>query len=106
MTHFEFIQGLIPAVRHHGAAATLDRLVAEGHHATLASFYVWAVDRLVAAGLDDRQVMWHPLVDRNSPSAWYTPELLASEAARTGFVVADKALASEPQPHVVALAVR
>jgi hypothetical protein len=106
MTHVEFLQTLIPAVRQDGAVATLDRLVAAGHHATLASFYVWAVDRLVAAGLTDTQVLWHPLVDYRSPSAWYSDDVIDSDAARLGFVVADKALPSEPQPHIVAVTVR
>jgi hypothetical protein len=32
---------------------------------------VWAVDRLVAAGLDDFHVMWHPLTDARSIRSWW-----------------------------------
>ena len=95
------------AVAHLGsAAATLDQLIAAGHHHTRSSFFVWAVDRLVDAGLTDIQIIWHPLVDAQSPLAWYSEDVLSSEAARTGFVVADRALPSEPQPHVAAICVR
>jgi len=105
MTHATFISALIGSVRDHGAAAALDELATTrpsvggrqyGH--TTAVFYVWAVDRLLAAGLSDLGVLWHPLVDVRSIEAWYPADVLAGEAARVGFVPSPLALADEPQP--------
>jgi hypothetical protein len=106
MSHVEYLQTLIQAVRQDGAAAALDQQLAAGLHHTKSSYFVWAVDRLVDAGLSDIEIIWHPLVDAHSPLAWYSEDVLSSEAARTGFVVADRALPSEPQPHVAAVCVR
>jgi hypothetical protein len=82
MTHVELITSLTHRVRHAGAAVALDELRASrpaivgpsgtvGYHDTLAVFSVWAVDRLVAAGLDDVHVLWHPLTDVRSPLSWW-----------------------------------
>jgi hypothetical protein len=106
MTHFEFLQALIPAVRQLGPTAALEQLPAPRTHQTIATFFVWAVARLVDAGLSDSQILWHPLVDANSPKAWYSEELLASSVAVAGFVPSDKALPGEPQPLLPALANR
>jgi hypothetical protein len=105
MTHASFISALIGNVRDRGAAAALDELDATrpliagrpyGH--TTAAFYVWAVDRLIDAGLSDVGVLWHPLVDARSIEAWYPEEVLAGDAARAGFVPSPLALFGEPQP--------
>jgi hypothetical protein len=104
MTHFEFLQVLIPAVRQAGPVAALEQLPAPRTHQTIATFFVWAVARLVDAGLTDSQILWHPLVDANSPLAWYSEALLATPEAFSAFVPADKALDGEPQPTVLVLA--
>lgn len=105
MTQALFISALIGTVRDRGAAAALDELSTTrpsidgrpyGH--TAAVFYVWAVDRLIQAGLSDLGVLWHPLVDVRSIEAWYPVEVLAGEAAREGFVPSPLALTGEPQP--------
>ena len=81
MTHVELITSLTHRVRQVGAAVALDELRASrpaivspcgaaGPHDTLAVFYVWAVDRLVGAGLNDVSVLWHPLTDVRSPRSW------------------------------------
>lgn len=105
MTHTEFLRSLLGTVRSDGAAATLrqvraDRPAFHGgrYHDTRAVFYVWAVDRLVQAGLSDIGVIWHPLTDSRSVEAWWTPAVLGSAAAREQFVPSDLALDSEPQP--------
>lgn len=105
MTHATFLSALIGTVRDRGAAAALDELAATrpviagrpyGH--TAAVFYVWAVERLVAGGLSDLGVLWHPLVDARSIEAWYPVDTLTTDAARQGFVPSPLALAGEPQP--------
>jgi hypothetical protein len=118
MTHVEFITSLTLRVRHAGAAVALDELRASRpaitgpagiveYHDTLAVFYVWAVDRLVAAGLHDVGVLWHPLTDPRSPRSWWDDDTLASDAAREHFVPSTLARAGEPMPapaHVLAAA--
>ena len=106
------LHGLLASVRARGAAATLlaldterpaFHLLADGsavYHHTEASFIVWAIDRLVDAGLSDMGVLWHPLVQLESARAWWTDEVLASDAAIDGVVPSDKALAHEPQPRL------
>lgn len=107
MTHVEFITSLIRSVRTVGAAATLDELratrpaIVDGaYHETVAVFFVWAVDRLVQAGLSDFAIVLHPLTDRHSPLAWWEASTLAMPAAREWFVPSTLALPFEPQPHV------
>jgi aryl carrier-like protein len=112
MTHVELITSLTHRVRHAGAAVALDELrsarpaiaspsgVAR-YNDTLAVFYVWAVDRLVAAGLDDVRVMWHPLTDVRSPRSWWTDETLESDEAAARFVPSTLARAGEPAPQAI-----
>ncbi len=105
MTHSEFLCSILRSVRADGAAATLEQVRTERpafqrgrYHDTRAVFFVWAVDRLVGAGLSDAGVLWHPLTAEGSAGAWWTPETLASDAAHDGFVRSELALAHEPQP--------
>lgn len=105
MTHVEFLTSLIRSVRTVGAAATLDNLraarpaVVDGeYHDTVAVFFVWAVDRLVDAGLTDFAIVLHPLTDKHSPLAWWDEATLASTSARERFVPSTLALPFEPQP--------
>lgn len=109
MTHVEFITSLAHRVRHAGAAVALDEVRATrpaiispsgtvGYHDTLAVFYVWAVDRLVAAGLNDVRVVWHPLTDVRSPRSWWDDATLAGDAAIERFVPSTLAHAGEPMP--------
>lgn len=105
MTHSQFISSLLHSVRSVGAAATLDEVRASrprfdrGHyHDTRAVFFVWAVDRLVSADLSDMGVLWHPLVDEQSPLAWWAVGVLESVEAAERFVPSTEALPGEPQP--------
>jgi hypothetical protein len=43
-------------------------------------------------------VLWHPLTDDRSVEAWWSLDTLATDAAATGFVSSELALAHEPQP--------
>ncbi len=110
MTHTEFLSFLLRTVRAEGAASTLELVrttrpafhpigaEALAYHDTLAVFYVWAVDRLVAGGLSDFGVMWHPLLDARSPQVWWHAATLASPDAMAHFLPSDLARDGEPQP--------
>lgn len=113
MTHVDLLRTITALVRDAGPAAALDTLRrdrpsitvpglrsadAAGYHDTLAVFHVWAVDRLVSAGLSDLAVLWHPLTHPESPLAWWDAATLASTEAREGFVSSTCARAGEPAP--------
>ena len=105
MTHAQFIAQLTQQVHAGGAVAALAHLRAArpaftsvGFHDTAAVFAVWAVDRLVAAGLSDFQVMWHPLTDARSIRSWWDDTTLASAAARDAFVPSTLARPGEACP--------
>lgn len=105
MTHNELISSLVRSVREIGAAATLDQLRADrpqfdrgNYHDTRAVYFVWAVDRLVGAGLSDIGVMWHPLVDDRSPLVWWHSGVLESAAAHERFLAPTLGAEGEPQP--------
>ena len=109
MTHTEFLSSLVRSVRETGAANTLAQVRADrpafhrgAYHDTRAVFFVWAVDRLVEGGLSDIGVLWHPLTSPDSVFAWWTAATLDSAAARDGFVAAELALVTEPQPRDLA----
>ena len=105
MTHVELISTVTRAVRARGAATALAELraarpafTAAGSHDTAAVFTVWAVDRLIDAGLADRQILWHPLTDVRSMLAWWDEATLTSDAARDGFVPSTRAVLGDPLP--------
>ncbi len=117
MEHVELLRMLTALVRDAGPSAALDELrsgrpalvpakldhvaadqLHDGYHETLAVFYVWAVDRLVQAGLSDLAILWHPLTDARSPLAWWDEATLDSAEARDRFVASTTAAAWEPQP--------
>jgi len=112
MTHTEFLSSLVRSVRESGAANTLTQVRADrpafhrgAYHDTRAVFFVWAVDRLLEGGLSEIGVLWHPLTSPDSVFAWWTAATLDSAAARDGFVDAELALATEPQPRDIAVLV-
>lgn len=103
--HLDFVADVVGRVRRHGAAEALGALRAErpavaghGYHDTRTVFTVWAVDRLLQAGLTDRAVLWHPLVHADSVYAWWTPAVVDSARAADVFVPSDRALPGEPAP--------
>ncbi len=109
MTHTEFLSSILRTVRASGAASALEQLRRErpafhvdadgaAYHDTRAVFFVWAVDRLVAGGLSDFGVLWHPLVESHSPQVWWSAATLASAEAHEHFVPSELARAGEPQP--------
>jgi len=110
MTHSQFLSFLLRTVRADGAVSALEQVRATrpalqpadggapAYNDTLAVFYVWAVDRLVAGGLSDFGVMWHPLLDSRSPLVWWSSSTLACAAAAEHFVPSELARAGEPQP--------
>src|SRR6185436_14694811 len=107
MTHGEFISSLLRTIRADGAAVALSQVRAErpafhlredrdgkpfaSYHDTRAVFFVWAVDRLVAGGLSDFGVMWHPLLHISSPLVWWTATTLDSADATEQFVPSELA---------------
>jgi hypothetical protein len=114
MRHTEFLSTVLRSVRSDGAAHTLAELrtvqpafhpvagsddpSVKQYHDTLAVFFVWGVDRLVAGGLSDFAVLCHPLLDARSPLVWWTAETLAGQAAVEQFVPSELARSGEPQP--------
>lgn len=101
MTHTDFVLTTTRRVREVGAGRVLEALRVEqgsDHHHTKAAFTVWAIDRLIGAGLSDIAIVWHPLTDPRSMLAWYDAETLDSAEARHHFVASPKALAGEPSP--------
>lgn len=114
--HWDVLFAAIHLVRTRGVdeatAALTAALSRSGHpatgtarrgHATLTAFTVWAVDRLLAAGLDTIGVLWHPLCRPDAALTWYERATLATDAAHDGFVVADRALPTDPQPAAPAI---
>ena len=105
MKHAEFLTSILRSVRANGAAGALGQVRRErpafhdgSYHDTRAVFFVWAVDRLVAGGLSDFGVMWHPLLDTRSPLVWWSAATLDSPEAADHFVASELARAGEPQP--------
>lgn len=116
MTHVDLLRTITALVRDAGPAAALDSLRRDrpsipvpgvavgvdappaGYHHTLAVFHVWAVDRLVSAGLSDLAVLWHPLTHPESPLSWWDAATLTSDAARGEFVASTRATPGEPTP--------
>lgn len=106
MTHVDFILSTARRVREVGAAQTLDELratEASNHHRTRAAFTVWAIDRLIGAGLSDVALVWHPLTNPRSMLAWYDTETLESPEAHEHFVASSKVLIGEPAPSDLSL---
>jgi hypothetical protein len=105
MTHGELISSLTRSIRTVGAAAALDDLRRTrpaihdgGYHDTLAVFYVWGVDRLLAGGLGELGVLWHPLTQPRSALSWWHAAHLFADEAREHFVPSTLARAGEPRP--------
>jgi hypothetical protein len=105
MSHLDLISTITRLVRDAGAAAAIEHLRtarpaidAGEYHDTLAVFHVWAVDRLVTAGLSDLAIVWHPLTDSRSPLAWWDAATLRSIEARESFVASTLALPGEVAP--------
>lgn len=74
-----------------------------GYHDTLTVYYVWAVHRLVAAGLDTAVVLLDESVARDGPLAWWPRDVLMSTRARSAWlpptVVPEGWDPAEPGPH-------
>jgi hypothetical protein len=111
--HTAFVLVAAELVRRHGVVGARRRLrgvtarlgvpatgrgARDGHHETLVVFYVWAVARLLSAGLDLRRVLWHPLTGARAPLAWYEVDTLRRPDARAFFVSPDRALPGDPSP--------
>lgn len=115
-THEAHVLAAIALVRRHGAGGALDVLArsipaynevtgtpntaTSGYHHTLTVFYVWAVDRLLSAGLTSVAVLWHPLTDRRSPGCWWDEATLWSVAARLGWVEPTLSMPGEVRPEL------
>ena len=90
-------------VRRHGAAEALGTIrltlgALPDYHDTRTTFMVWAVDRLLAAGLSTTALLWHPLTAPGSELAWWDAATLASPEAARRFVPATRTQAGDPEP--------
>lgn len=106
-THEAHLLACIAIVRRHGPAAALGVLRSaipsyneatgvantptSGYHDTITVYFVWAIDRLLAAGSDTASILGHPTVARTALSAWWDPATLMSPTARAGWVAPDRA---------------
>jgi hypothetical protein len=59
---------------------------------------VWAIARLVNAGLTDTRILWHPLADLRSAEAWWSVATLRTIEAHAHFVPSTLAAPGEPAP--------
>lgn len=110
MTHLDFITAIARSIRSVGAPETLAELRRTQpnmmgadlrpmpFHDTTAVFTVWAVDRLVAAGLANTRILWHPLTDPRSVLSWWDAAELATAQAAVSFLPSTRALPGEPTP--------
>jgi hypothetical protein len=98
--HTDLVLATTSLVRAHGPAGALEllRTHAPRHHETLAAFSVWAISRLVDAGLTTMAVLWHPLTEATSALSWWTIENLRSEAARISWIAPTLATDGEVRP--------
>lgn len=114
-THEAHLLACVSLIRHHGAAGALAILrsaipayneatgVANtptgGYHDTITVYYVWAIDRLLAEGLDIPGILLNPLVERTALLAWWDRDTLMSPTARAGWVEpTDRASADDGRP--------
>jgi hypothetical protein len=69
-----------------------------GYHDTITVYFVWAVDLLLASGLDVVELLAHPLVERTAMLAWWDRELLMSPSARAAWLPPTKSDAAGRRP--------
>lgn len=90
-------------IRRHDAAGALGVIrmtlgSLPDYHDTRTTFVVWAVDRLLTAGLTLAAVFWHPLTFPGSELAWWDAATLDSPEAARRFVPSTLARAGDPEP--------
>lgn len=106
-THEGHLLACMSLVRRHGAAEALRLLrgaippyndstgVANtstgGYHDTITVYYVWAVDRLLAAGLTAAEILADPLVERTAALVFWDREVLMSPLARAAWTPPQRA---------------
>lgn len=57
-----------------------------GYHDTITVYYVWAVDRLLAAGCSPSGVLADPITTRTAPLEWWDHDTLMSSSARSAWL--------------------
>lgn len=99
-SHDRLVLATAALVRRHGPAAALEALTTKGPdtHVTRMVYLVWAVDRLVGAGVPSERLLWHPLLDRRSLLCWWDTTTLNSDEARHAWVPPTLCGAHEPAP--------
>lgn len=101
-THEAHVLACIAIVRDRGAAEALAMLrtaiprynestgvantPTSGYHDTITVYYVWAVDRLLRAGLDAATILADPTIEREGPLQWWDRDELMSERARRSWL--------------------
>jgi hypothetical protein len=102
-SHRDLTLATAALIRRHGAAEALAILrltlgAVAGYHDTRTVFTVWAVDRLLRAGLGCTELLWHPLTCGGAEAAWWDSETLAGVEAARRFVVPTQFRAGDPVP--------
>ena len=101
-THEGHLLACVSLVRSHGPADAL-RILREaipryneatgvanttttGYHDTITVYFVWAIDRLIDAGLPTAEIVADDSVERTALLAWWDRETLMSPPARAAWV--------------------
>jgi len=78
-----FLRGAIPLYNEAtGVANTLD----SGYHDTITVYFVWAIDRLLTAGVTTPAIVSDPSVERTALLGWWDRDTLMSRAARAAWL--------------------
>jgi len=101
--HRDLVLATAALIRRSGAAETLGLLrltlgSLPRYHDTRTVFTVWAVDRLLAAGLSTTALLWHPLLAPGSELAWWDAADLDSALAARQFVAPTRYSTGDPLP--------
>ncbi|MCU1364485.1 MAG: hypothetical protein JWN39_124 [Ilumatobacteraceae bacterium] len=80
------LEAIRAAIPPYNEATGVANTTTGGYHDTITVYYVWAVDRLLAAGATPTQVLADPLASRTAPLEWWDRGTLMSSQARAAWL--------------------